>query len=339
MVAALFLTTETSAQSSWKQHDITRPRPEVATPPASMLPVPAPADAMVLFDGTDLSNWEATDGSATRWEVEDSAMVSVAGAGYIQTKQGFGDIQLHIEWAAPVPVKGTSQGRGNSGVFLMGHYEIQVLDSYENETYADGQAGALYGQHPPLVNAARPPGEWQAYDIYFRRPRFNPAGALLEPARVTVVHNGIVIQNNSTFWGPTNWLQTLPYAPHPDRLPLALQDHGNPVQYRNIWVRELPEHQPKPPADRYAEPVVTLSSDVLDRYVGRYANWEIRREQNRLQMNFHGPLYLDLIPHSSTRFSLKHTAGIVEFDVDADGTPQGATFHLGGSKYPVQKVE
>lgn len=337
--AALCFSLEAAAQSMWKQHDYTRPRPAVVTPPAPRLPVPAPADAQVLFNGTDLSQWEATDGSATQWRVEDGAMVSVAGAGYIQTKQGFGDVQLHIEWAAPVPVEGTGQGRGNSGVFLMGIYEIQVLDSYDNETYADGQAGAIYGQHPPLVNAARPPGQWQAYDIYFRQPRFNPSGALLEPARVTVVHNGIVIQNNSTFWGPTNWLQTLPYLSHPDRLPLALQDHGNPVRYRNIWVRSLPEHQPVPPEDRYAEPTVDLPADVLARYVGTYGSWPIRLEKGRLQMNFYGPLHLDLIPHSPTRFSLKHTDGTLVFDLDADGHPQGATFYLGGSTYPIKKVK
>ena len=339
LVGTLFIVTDAVAQSAWKQHDMNRPRPSVVAPPAQSLPVPAPADALVLFDGSDLSQWEATDGTPTRWEVADGAMISVAGAGYIQTKQAFGDVQLHVEWAAPVPVQGSSQGRGNSGVFLMGLYEVQVLDSYENETYADGQAAAIYGQYPPLVNAARPPGEWQTYDIFFRRPRFNTSGGLLEPARLTVVHNGIVVQNNAELWGPTNWLQSLPYEPHPDKLPLSFQDHGNPVRYRNIWLRELPEHQPMPPADAYSEAAVTLSTEALERFVGKYGVWEVRRESDRLQMNFYGPLFLDLIPHSSTRFSLKHTAGTVEFDLDADGTPNGLTFHLGGSTYPAKRME
>ena len=339
LVGTLFVITDAVAQSAWKQHDLNRPRPSVVTPPAQSLPVPAPADALVLFDGTDLSQWQATDGTPTRWEVADGAMISVAGAGYIQTKQAFGDVQLHVEWAAPLPVAGSSQGRGNSGVFLMGLYEVQVLDSYENETYADGQAAAIYGQYPPLVNAARPPGEWQTYDIFFRRPRFNPSGALLEPARLTVMHNGILVQNNAELWGPTNWLQSLPYEPHPDKLPLSLQDHGNPVRYRNIWLRELPEHQPEPPADAYTEPAIALPPAALDRYVGKYGVWTVSRKGNRLQMNFYGPLSLDLIPHSTTKFSLKHTAGIVEFDFDVDGNAQGVTFYLGGSTYPARKME
>ncbi len=339
LLGTMLLVTDVQAQSAWKQHDMNRPRPPVVAPSGSTTPVPAPADALVLFDGSDLSQWEATDGSPTRWQVSDGAMISVAGAGYIKTKQAFGDIQLHVEWAAPVPVEGTSQGRGNSGVFLMNLYEVQVLDSYDNETYADGQAAAIYGQYPPMFNAARPPGEWQTYDIFFRRPRFNAAGGLVEPARLTVVHNGIVVQNNAELWGPTNWLQALPYEAHPDKLPLALQDHGNPVRYRNIWLRELPEHQPLPPADAYAEAAITIPAEDLDRYVGKYANWEVRREGDRLTMNFYGPLFLDLIPHSPTRFSLKHTDGTVEFDLNADGTPESLTFNLGGSTYPARRVE
>lgn len=329
----------------WKAHDLNRPRPPVVTPPTQQLPVPPPADAVVLFDGTDLSQWQATDGSATRWKIEDGEMISVAGAGYIQTKQPFGDVQLHVEWAAPTPVQGSSQGRGNSGVFLMGRYEVQVLDSYENETYADGQAAALYGQHPPLFNASRPPGAWQTYDIYFRRPRFSQTGALLEPARATVVHNGILVQNNAEFWGPTEWLQSTFYSPHPDRLPLALQDHGNPVRYRNIWLRELPENTAAgPPAGTYNDEPATLSSEVLDRYVGRYEagpnnHHRISRSGNQLFFHLGGHRALELIPVSPDRFVLKRTAGSLDFDLDASGMPTGFTFRMGGSDMPATKVE
>jgi len=163
----------------------------------------------------------------------------VPGTGAIATKQGFGDVQLHIEWAAPTPAKGEGQERGNSGVFLMGMYEVQVLDSYRNKTYPDGQAGAVYGQYPPLVNASRPPGEWQTYDIVFHGPRFDAGGKLLRPARMTVVFNGVLVQDNVVLTGPTAHQTRPPYAAHPEKLPLSLQDHGNPMRFRNIWVREI----------------------------------------------------------------------------------------------------
>lgn len=195
----------------------------------------------MLFDGSSLVAWRATGSAATpaRWRVADGYFEVVSGTGDIATKRDFGDVQLHLEWAAPLPVKGSGQGRGNSGVFLMGLYEIQILDSYENPTYPDGQAAAIYGQYPPLVNASRPPGEWQSYDILFRRPRFGPGGSLLAPAYVTLLHNGVLVQNNVALRGPTKHQQRPPYAVHPDRLPLILQDHGNPVRFRNVWIREL----------------------------------------------------------------------------------------------------
>ena len=166
---------------------------------------------------------------------------SPRGRGRSRPGAKFGDVQLHVEWASPSPAVGKGQDRGNSGIFLMGLYELQVIDSYQADTYADGQAGALYGQYPPLANASRPPGEWQTYDIAFRRPRFDPGGKLLEPARFTVIHNGILIQNNEELWGGTNWLEPAPYEHHGDRGPIELQDHGHHVRFRNIWLRELPE--------------------------------------------------------------------------------------------------
>lgn len=223
----------------WAIHDLSRPLPPVVDPGPAGAPVAPPSDAVVLFDGEDLSQWEDGNGGPAAWKVEDGYVEVVAKAGSIRTKKGFGDCQLHIEWATPVEVKGEGQERGNSGVFLMDTYEVQVLDSYDNTTYADGQAAAIYGQFPPLVNACRKPGEWQTYDIIFHRPHFDPELNLVEPARMTVFHNGILVHDNVELTGPTAHKARPPYKAHDIRLPLSLQDHGNPVRYRNIWLREL----------------------------------------------------------------------------------------------------
>lgn len=225
----------------WPVHSMERPRPPVVDPGPERPPVPAPSDAIVLFDGTDLSEWETRDGRAAGWLVKDGHMEVTPGSGSIMTRRSFGDVQLHLEWATPSPRSGAGQGGGNSGVFLMTYYEVQVLDSYQNDTYPDGLAAALYGQAPPLVNACRPPGAWQTYDIIFRRPRFALDGALLRPARVTLLHNGVLVHDNVAFTGRTVHGKEATYEPHADRLPLMLQDHGDPVRFRNIWVRELPE--------------------------------------------------------------------------------------------------
>ena len=229
-------------QTTWKIHDLNRPLPAVIDPGTSStqdLPGRSPSDAVVLFDGKDLSRWVHKDGTAAKWKVENGYAEVAAKTGYIYTRDSFGDCQLHVEFAEPVPPKGESQERGNSGVFLMGLYEIQVLDTYENKTYADGMASAVYGQYPPLVNASRPPGQWQSYDIVFHGPRFDKEGKLTRPARVTVLHNGVLVQENVELSGPTAHGERPPYKAQPDKLPLALQDHGNPVHYRNIWIREL----------------------------------------------------------------------------------------------------
>ena len=223
----------------WTIHDKDRPQPPMVDPGPPEAPLPAPADAIVLFDGTDLSSWEKTNGKPAGWKVENGYVEVVKGAGSIQTKQGFGDVQLHVEWAAPN--SGDGQDSGNSGVFLMTIYEVQVLNSYGNTTYPDGQAAAVYGQYPPSVNASRPPGQWQTYDIIFHRPRFDANGALLRPAHVTVLHNGVLVQDNVVLTGPTAHKKHPPYKSHADALPLMLQNHNEPVRYRNIWARELPE--------------------------------------------------------------------------------------------------
>ena len=227
----------------WPQHSRTRPAPPVVTPGAHVQLLP-PKDATVLFDGSSLDQWMMSDSSAARWRIVDGAFEVVPGTGTMMTRDGFGDVQLHIEWMAPNPPKGRDQDRGNSGVFFgSGRYEVQVLDSYRNPTYPDGQAASLYGQYPPLVNASRAPGEWQSYDITYRRPRFSATGKVLSPATFTVIHNGVLVQDHRALIGPTANGSRPPYEKHEDRLPLMLQDHDHPVRFRNVWLRHL---EPRP---------------------------------------------------------------------------------------------
>ena len=230
----------------WMVHDENRPAPPVITPgtfSSARRVGQAPSDAVVLFDGTNesMKNWTDTKGNPSKWVVADGYMESVKGAGYIQTKESFGSCQLHVEFATPSKVEGTSQGRGNSGVFLQGEFEIQVLDSYENKTYPDGQCAALYGRSVPLVNACRKPGEWQSYDIVCHNAIFKD-GRIIRKPTFTVFQNGVLVQDHVTLEGGTQW--NGPHAisrfrPIPDKGPIQLQDHGNPVRYRNIWVRPL----------------------------------------------------------------------------------------------------
>jgi hypothetical protein len=228
----------------WGIHDMKRPKPPVVdpgTPSTQEQPGKPPGDAVVLFDGTDLSKWQGPGAAAQGgWKVQDGYM-EVGGRGGIATKEEFGDVQLHIEWAAPNPPRGEGQDRGNSGVYLMEKYEVQVLDSFQADTYADGQASALYGQYPPLVNASRPPGQWQTYDIIFRGPRFDSSGKVLRPATVTVLHNGVLTQDHSELVGPSGHKAQPTYRKHAEKGRISLQNHGDPVRFRNIWVRPLPE--------------------------------------------------------------------------------------------------
>lgn len=222
----------------WRVHDIDRPRPravEPATCSTQEQPGRAPSDAVVLFDGKDTSRlvWPARG-----WKLE-NGYLEVTGKGQdLVSKDSFGDMQLHVEWMAPPDTRGSGQWRANSGIILMGRYEIQVLDSYNAATYADGQAAAMYGQFPPLVNACRKPGEWQTYDIIFEAPRFD--GARLEkPPYVTVLHNGVVVHNHQAFIGQMAHRIHKPFEPHGPQAPLVIQNHDVPVRYRNIWVRRL----------------------------------------------------------------------------------------------------
>lgn len=215
---------------------IWEPAPPVVTPGNGTAP---PSDAIVLFDGRDMDQWEKPDGESAGWKLEDGVMTVDTGTGVIQTKQAFGDIQLHLEWRAPSEIEGEGQDRGNSGVYIQGRYEIQILDCYENTTYVNGQTGAVYKQHIPMANACRPPGEWQTYDIIFVAPRFKEDSSLFSPATVTVLHNGVLVQNHAVILGTTENVGLPAYKAHPLKQPFQLQDHSNPVSFRNIWVREL----------------------------------------------------------------------------------------------------
>ena len=273
------------AKHAWAVHDRNRPNPVKITAD----PGRPPSDAVVLFDGTEESfrkNWRHKNPNRKAdWRVVDGAMESVKGAGYIQTQAAFGDCQLHVEWASPVKVEGVGQGRGNSGVFLMGNYEIQVLDSYEtdpskdpnpNPNYADGQASAVYAENPPLVNASRAPGVWQTYDIIFHQPVWKD-GRMLHPGSVTVLHNGVLTQDHWEMEGLTTHRVRRPLAPHATRLPLEFQDHGNPVRFRNVWIRDIPSRYANtthggPAADEAA--VMALRREVAAR---RFAKIDVSR--------------------------------------------------------------
>lgn len=314
-----------STEQKWLGHDRTRPAPPVVDPGTASTadrPGKVPSDAVVLYDGSSIDGWVSMNGQPTKWVNRDGAMECVPGSGYVRTLQSFGAVQLHIEFATPATVKGNSQGRGNSGVFFgMGRYEVQVLDSYENKTYADGSAGSIYNQYPPLVNVSRKPGEWQTYDILWTPPQFAADGTLKSAPRITVFHNGVVIQNNVELIGETGWLERAPFKSHPEKLPLALQDHGNPVRYRNIWVREL---------GAPSKPEFYLADTVLDGYCGTYDNYVVTRREGRLLLTF-GGVTSELFAESPTRFFSKVVDVQAEFDPAAQ-TIQVSVGEDGGTK-------
>lgn len=233
--AAVFAQAEPDPARDPTRTEVWTPVPVVVSAP----PGRAPSDAIVLFDGKDVSAWEAEQGGRVPWRVADGALTVVPGSKGIRTRQHFCDIQLHVEWRTPAETKGfDGQNRGNSGIFLQELYELQVLDSYNNPTYANGQAGSIYKQAMPRVNASRAPGQWQAYDILWKAPRFSAGGGLISPARITVLHNGVLVQDDTVLSGKTEYIGAPSYAPH-GCAPLYLQEHDAKVSYRNIWVREL----------------------------------------------------------------------------------------------------
>ena len=332
----------------WKQHSMTQPKPPVVAGLSSTGPAAVPADAVVLFDGKDLSQWVSDSGEPAAWTVRDGFFEVNTEAGSIQTRESFGDVQMHIEWASPSPAAGSGQNRGNSGVFLMGRYEIQVLDTFRADTYADGYAGAVYGQAPPLFNATLPPGEWQTFDIVFRGPRFSADEQLLDAAHVTVIHNGVAVQNNEPILGPTSWLNFLAYQPHAHEAPIRLQDHGQPVRFRSIWVRRLPvriaisAEQSQPPraiaktagelaafagafqlGDGVGKPPVTMTVDgtgLIVRFPDR-------------------PVDMRIVPVAERVFEFVNTDATIEFEIDPSGRPGNGTMHIGGSTRSLKRLK
>lgn len=233
--APAFAQTQADPQRDPARTEVWKPVPATVATPANA----APSDAVVLFDGKDLAAWESERGGTAPWTVADGAFTVVPGSKGIRTKRRFCDIQLHIEWRSPAKTQGfDGQNRGNSGIFLQELYELQVLDSYDNPTYSNGQAASIYKQSIPLANASRAPGQWQAYDVIWKAPRFSQGGGLAAPARITVLHNGVLVQNDTVVAGKTEYIGAPSYSPH-GCAPIYLQDHDSKVSFRNVWVREL----------------------------------------------------------------------------------------------------
>ena len=329
------------APPGWRQHDVDRPQPARVEPAAPGARAGAPpSDAVVLIgaDGSGAENWVSDGDGPMRWRTEGGALVVTPGSGGVRTEEEFGDAQVHVEWMPAAEPEKSGQNRSNSGLFLVGgRYEVQVLDSWDNPTYADGRAGAVYGQFPPLADAARPPDQWQSLDVFFRMPRFDGAGALLEPARMTVLHNGVLVQNNEELPGTTIWLESLPYTAHGPG-PIGLQDHGSPVRFRNLWVRRLPERA-APPAGYADLAAVALTDAQRDRLVGSYARDEggtfvIERLGDGLGLSMPWrPGVLRLVPLSPTSLQLQNTAGRFDVELDDAGAVTGLTFEMGGATY------
>ncbi|MDN3670971.1 DUF1080 domain-containing protein [Echinicola jeungdonensis] len=239
------LGTVSNAQTNNKNVDLPpeateqwEPQPRVVKPgEKDHLP---PSDAIVLFDGSNLVHWKSNKtGENPEWIIQDGIVTVNPGSGNLETKESYGDVQIHLEWRAPSEIKGEGQGRGNSGLLIMGKYEVQILDSYQNRTYSNGQAASIYKEYMPLVNAMRSPQKWNTYDVFFTAPRFNSDGILMKPAYLTVIHNGVLVHNHREIKGVTAYIGVHQYKPHPAELPFQLQDHGNRVSFRNIWVRKL----------------------------------------------------------------------------------------------------
>jgi hypothetical protein len=289
LLAGFCVSSAFSQNDKWLPNDMGRPMPGTITP-AAQLGGP-PSDAIVLFNGTNMDAWVGRDGNAPKWLVKDGILEVVPGTGSISTKQSFGDCQFHLEWREPSPATGDGQNKGNSGIQFMGLYEVQILDGVNNKTYADGIAGAVYGQYPPLVVAVRNPGEWQTYDILFRRARFDANGYLISPARITILQNGVYVQDNVALTGPTGEPRS-PYIMGPESLPLMLQDHNAPVRFRNVWIRPLPARE----ADLHYTVMVPFPSfdpKDLASYVGHYqvnanSSIDLQANGNTLTAQVHG---------------------------------------------------
>ena len=338
----------TAPARRWKQHSMSQPKPPVVAGQPSTAPSPVPADAVVLFGGSGLKAWVSDGDAPAAWTVKDGYFEVKPEAGWIETRESFGDMQMHLEWASPSPPAGTGQNRGNSGIFVMGRYEIQILDNFGADTYADGQAGAVYGEAPPLLNASLAPGAWQTFDIIFRGPRFSADGQLLDAAHVTVLHNGVAVQNNERILGPTSWLNFLAYQPHPQEAPIRLQDHGQPVRFRNIWVRRLPTRilptveQAQPPR------ALSITPEKLAAFAGSFQLGDgVGKPPVTMTPNGQGlivrfpdrPVDMPILPVSERVFEFVNTDARIEFELDSSGRPGNATMHIGGSTRSLKRLK
>jgi len=326
----------TAAPPVWRVHDMNRPLPPRIHPAE---PGKAPSDAVVLFDGKDLAQWTDAKGKPAKWKAVGDYFEVVPGTGSISTKQAFGDCQLHLEWATPRQCKDPHDA-GNSGVMIMGLYEVQVFDSWTTDLYADGAAAAIYGQYPPQVNATREPGKWQTYDIIWHAPRFGPDAQLQKPANITVLHNGVLVQDHVEPWGPIRWMCRATYEQsYPEKLPLTLQDHGNPVRYRNIWLRELPKGpQGPPPAPAKGIP---LSKNILEQYVGHYGQGfspVVEHHGQDLRIRIGALPWFDLVAKTETLFVGTDVAVEFQFDRTPQGVVKGLWWHHSGVKAYYPKV-
>ena len=320
--------TQAQLSSGWKAHDKSRPVPKVVDPGEATSSAAAPSDAIVLFDGKDLSNWTGPNGKKARWIVKDGVMECVKGSGFVYSKEKFADCQLHVEWASPANVKGKGQGRGNSGVFLPGGYEVQVLDSFENETYADGGAGSIYGQNPPMVNASRGPGQWQTYDIILRMAKFGEDGKLVSPAMITVLHNGVVVQHGTEPYGPTSWVLHYDYDSKNTEGHIGLQDHGNPVRFRNIWIRKL---DVAATAGTYPQER-DFTDEEVKKFVGKYkGGQQVKLIDGKLWLRTIGR-DMEMRAYTDGTFGLLKSAGSISFTMGDDGEVTALKFRLDAGK-------
>ncbi|MCF8380397.1 MAG: DUF1080 domain-containing protein [Bacteroidales bacterium] len=318
----------------WKQHDMSYPAPPTVDPGKVSTQDNvgiAPSDAIVLFDGKNLDQWRSMDGSPADWKIEHGLLVAEKGSGGgIRTIQSFGNIQLHVEWVTPNPPDGVGQRRGNNGIQIMGKYEVQILDSYKSATFPDGQAAAIYSQFPPRVNASRPPGEWQTYDIIFRAPSFDVNGNVKKKAIITVLHNGILVHDHVELKGVHSWMGKIKYEAHPEKLPLVLQrEPCTPVKFRNIWIRELNQ---LPIPNPIAIPEISLSLQVLDDYTGTYnmqngRTFVVKRENNLLVINLFGSKRL-FYASSELDFFAKDIDFAFRMKLDNDGKVIGMIFRF-----------
>lgn len=329
------------AMHGWRVHDMKRPQPPIIDPGTSSTQEAAgkaPSDAIILFDGNDLSKWERARGGPVKWLVKDGYAEVIPGTGDIRTLKSFGDCQLHLEWRVTEQLLGDGHDSGNSGVILMSKYEIQVFDSYRTKLYADGAAGAIYGEFPPDVDACIAPGKWQTYDIIFHPPHFDSNGSLIKPALITILFNGVLVQDNTEILGPTRWMSESPYEAHPDKLPLTLQDHNNPVRFRNIWIRPLPQG----PQDLGPEipKGITLSDVVLEHYAGSYGKGmsvTIEHRDGKLMARIASLPFFELVSISENELIGKRVDSRFVIDRDETGNIKGLTwYHSGVNAYCIK---